>query len=282
MAQPTGRPAYAVPMILSSGQVAVVTGGASGIGYELVAALAARGLTVVAADIEEAPPRSRRGTVPPGSVVPRTLDVRDADAVRALADSVVAEFGRVDVVCANAGVMTPPAFVWEQSAADWLWTAEVNLFGVANVPALVRAAPRRGRPGARGVHVVDRRAGAVSRWAQRCLHGDEARRRRAVRGAARGARRRRARCRRHRVVSRSGTDPDPRRGAQPARGPRAGTARLAADAGRPSTPAWSGSSPPRWPRGCARRSRPASCTCCRTRARPSMSGPGVARLLADL
>jgi NAD(P)-dependent dehydrogenase (short-subunit alcohol dehydrogenase family) len=125
-------------MRLTPGRVAVVTGGASGIGLAIVTALAARGLTVVAVDIEE--PAHR----PPGNVVFRPLDVRSDTDVEALAGSVVAEHGRVDVLCANAGVVTPPGYLWEQSAADWLWTTEVNLFGVANtlrafVPHLVRA-----------------------------------------------------------------------------------------------------------------------------------------------
>jgi len=125
-------------MSLTPGQVAVVTGGASGIGSALVTELAARGLTVVAADLEE--PAGR----PLGNVVYRQLDVRSDDAVQELARWVLAEYGRVHLVCANAGVVTPPGFLWEQSAADWLWTTEVNLFGVANtlrafVPHLVAA-----------------------------------------------------------------------------------------------------------------------------------------------
>ncbi len=57
---------------------------------------------------------------------------------------VVSEFGRVDVVCNNAGVVTPAAPLWEQSYADWLWTVQVNLLGVANgvrafVPLMVAA-----------------------------------------------------------------------------------------------------------------------------------------------
>ena len=125
-------------MDLSPGRVAVVTGGASGIGLALVAAFAQRGLTVIAADVE------RPDRLPPGDVVYRPLDVRADSAVEALAGSVVAEYGRVDVVCANAGVVTPPALLWEQPAADWLWTIEVNLFGVVNtlrafVPYLVAA-----------------------------------------------------------------------------------------------------------------------------------------------
>jgi NAD(P)-dependent dehydrogenase (short-subunit alcohol dehydrogenase family) len=57
---------------------------------------------------------------------------------------VQAEFGRVDVLCNNAGVIVPRAPVWEQSYADWQWIVDVNLHGVANgirafVPAMVAA-----------------------------------------------------------------------------------------------------------------------------------------------
>jgi NAD(P)-dependent dehydrogenase (short-subunit alcohol dehydrogenase family) len=125
-------------MSLLPGQVAVVTGAASGIGLALVTELAARGLTVVAADVEEP------DGWPAGTVAYRPLDVRSDHAVHDLAAWVLARYGRVDVVCANAGVVTPAGFLWEQSAADWLWTTEVNLFGVANtlrafVPHLVAA-----------------------------------------------------------------------------------------------------------------------------------------------
>ena len=125
-------------MRLHPGQIAVVTGGASGIGLALVTEFAARGLAVVAVDVEEPVVR------PPGKVVYIRLDVRSDAEVETLAGSVLARFGRVDVLCANAGVVTPPGYLWEQSAADWLWTTEVNLFGVANtlrafVPHMVRA-----------------------------------------------------------------------------------------------------------------------------------------------
>jgi NAD(P)-dependent dehydrogenase (short-subunit alcohol dehydrogenase family) len=77
-------------------------------------------------------------------VLARRTDVRDAEDVSALAAEVMARFGRVDVVCNNAGVISSPAPAWEQSAHDWLWTVQVNLLGVANgvrafVPHLVAA-----------------------------------------------------------------------------------------------------------------------------------------------
>jgi len=131
---------------LEAPQVAVVTGGASGIGRALVEAFGSRGLSVVVADVEQEPLDLARAQLE-GAGVPvltRRTDVRDADQVDELAAAVLERFGRVDVICNNAGVISSPAPAWEQSAADWRWTVEVNLLGVANgvrafVPHLVRA-----------------------------------------------------------------------------------------------------------------------------------------------
>jgi NAD(P)-dependent dehydrogenase (short-subunit alcohol dehydrogenase family) len=121
-------------MRLERGQVAVVTGGGSGIGRALVDAFGARGLAVVVADVEvEALEHVRRDLEVAGvPVLIRRTDVRDAGDVQGLASDVMSRFGRVDVVCNNAGVISPPSPAWEQSAEDWLWTVQVNLLGVAN------------------------------------------------------------------------------------------------------------------------------------------------------
>jgi len=133
-------------MILEPGQVAVVTGAASGIGRALAHAFARRGLTVVAVDVEEGPLNAIVAELH-GLGVPaqgQRVDVRDPEAVTALAEAVVTAYGRVDVVCNNAGVVTPRVLSWEVSAADARWTLEVNLLGVLNgirafVPYLVAA-----------------------------------------------------------------------------------------------------------------------------------------------
>jgi NAD(P)-dependent dehydrogenase (short-subunit alcohol dehydrogenase family) len=133
-------------MRIESGQVAVVTGGASGIGRALVEAFASRGLSVAIADVEQGPLDLAQGQLEDAGVpvLTRLTDVRDADEVDDLAAAVLDRFGRVDLICNNAGVISSPAPAWEQSAADWRWTVEVNLLGVANgvrafVPHLVRA-----------------------------------------------------------------------------------------------------------------------------------------------
>ena len=133
-------------MRLESGQVAVVTGGASGIGRAMADSFAERGLTVVVADIEEQALDTavREMTESGVTAVGAALDVTDAGAVDALAERVLTELGRVDVLCNNAGVIAPRRPLWEHSDDDWRWTLGVNLLGVANgvrafVPAMVEA-----------------------------------------------------------------------------------------------------------------------------------------------
>ncbi|HET6949958.1 MAG TPA: SDR family NAD(P)-dependent oxidoreductase, partial [Acidimicrobiales bacterium] len=69
-------------------------------------------------------------------------DVTDAGAVDALAAATLERFGRVDVVCNNAGVVEPAAPSWEQGLDVWRWTLDVALLGVVHgirafVPLLI-------------------------------------------------------------------------------------------------------------------------------------------------
>ena len=108
------------------GKVAVVTGGASGIGKGIAAQLTAEGMRVVVADIERDALAKTAGELG-ATAVP--VDVSDAGSVAALADRAVAEFGTVHVVCNNAGV-GPMAPIAELTMADWQWVIGVNLYGV--------------------------------------------------------------------------------------------------------------------------------------------------------
>jgi NAD(P)-dependent dehydrogenase (short-subunit alcohol dehydrogenase family) len=131
-------------MKLEGGQVAVITGAASGIGFGIAEALAQRGLDIVAADVQpdalaDAVTRLESSGV---SALGVPTDVRDRSAVDALASAALDRFGRVDVVCNNAGVISPPAPMWEVPQSDWDWVLTVNLGGVINgisafVPHLV-------------------------------------------------------------------------------------------------------------------------------------------------
>jgi NADP-dependent 3-hydroxy acid dehydrogenase YdfG len=131
-------------MKLEAGQVAVVTGGASGIGLALARSLGERGLSLVIADVESsALEQAADGLRTSGvKVLARKIDVRDGHQVDDLAAASLERFGRVDVVCNNAGVVGPWAPMWELTTDDWSWVVEVNLWGVihgirAFVPHLI-------------------------------------------------------------------------------------------------------------------------------------------------
>lgn len=135
------------------GKTAVVTGGAAGIGRAMAEAFAAEGMHLVLADVEvprleEAAAALRAG----GSrVLTMPCDVSQAEEVEALADRAYAEFGRVDVVCNNAGVATGGP-VWQHTLADWQWVLGVNLWGVIHgVREFVPRMLAQGGPG----HVVN-------------------------------------------------------------------------------------------------------------------------------
>ena len=99
------------------GRVALVTGGASGIGAATVALLRARGATVVAADLAEGD-----GIVP--------LDVTDEGAVDAVIASIVADHGRLDLAANVAGFPGVWAEVADATTDTWRHTMSVNLDGV--------------------------------------------------------------------------------------------------------------------------------------------------------
>ena len=113
------------------GKVAVVTGGASGLGRAMALHFAREGMHVAVADIEQ---KSLEAVVAEikalgvNAIGVRT-DVSKGAEVDALAGRVVAELGGVHVVCNNAGV-SPLGLAWETSLADWQWMLGVNLWGV--------------------------------------------------------------------------------------------------------------------------------------------------------
>jgi len=112
-------------------KVAVVTGGGSGIGQALCYRLAAEGMAVVVADVDEVAARAvaeelgARGA----QVAAVATDVRDGDQVEALATLAVARFGGVHLVCNNAGVERE-GLAWESTVEEWAWVLDVNLWGV--------------------------------------------------------------------------------------------------------------------------------------------------------
>ena len=131
-------------MQLERGDVAVVTGAASGIGFGIASALADRGLRVVLADVEAA--ALAEATAQLGGSLGVPTDVSDRAQVQSLHDQAMDRFGRVDVVVNNAGVGIAPRVVWEMHELDWQWVLGVNLWGVIHgVSVFVPGLVERGR-----------------------------------------------------------------------------------------------------------------------------------------
>jgi NAD(P)-dependent dehydrogenase (short-subunit alcohol dehydrogenase family) len=111
-------------------KVAVITGGASGIGLATAAALAKKGCRLVLADVEDATlasaaqELSRAGA----TVIGVRTDVGDKASVDALAEASWRQFGRVDIVFNNAGVAVFGP-TQTMTHADWEWSIRVNLWG---------------------------------------------------------------------------------------------------------------------------------------------------------
>ncbi|MBB4660928.1 SDR family NAD(P)-dependent oxidoreductase [Conexibacter arvalis] len=103
-------------------RVAVVTGGAAGIGWSIARRLQADGMHVIAADLVE-------GETPGSGVEWRALDVTDRDAVAALFDAIVSDRGRLDVLVNNAGIQRHGPLV-DLTAEEWGKVVDVNLNGV--------------------------------------------------------------------------------------------------------------------------------------------------------
>lgn len=109
-----------------SGRVAVVTGGASGIGRALAERCAAAGMQVVVADVEQG---ALDATAAELGVTGVLTDVADEASVGALAAEVIDRFGAVHLLCNNAGVGGGGAIA-NQTLNDWRWVIDVNLWGV--------------------------------------------------------------------------------------------------------------------------------------------------------
>ena len=132
-------------MKLEPGQVAVITGAASGIGLGLAEAFAARGLAVMLSDVgDEALGRAQAVIISKGGkAAVQRADVSLADDVSALRDQTLSAFGRIDVVCNNAGIAVGSHAIWEYSLDEWKKLLGVNLQGVIHglnlfVPHLVQ------------------------------------------------------------------------------------------------------------------------------------------------
>ena len=119
--------------IVISESVAVVTGGASGIGKGIVGALLRHGAKVVIADIEQSAIDETVAEMSAhGDVTGIRTDITDEASVKALADAVYERHGKVNLLYNNAGVTSGGGGKpWQQEPNDWRWCFGVNVFGTA-------------------------------------------------------------------------------------------------------------------------------------------------------
>ena len=120
-------------------KVAVITGGANGIGLAIVKKCLSLNMKVVIADINEQEIQStiNQLNIDSSRILGVKTDVSKYSAVEDLASKVFKTFGRVDFLFNNAGV-ADSSFVWESSLKDWEWVLGVNLYGVIHgIKALV-------------------------------------------------------------------------------------------------------------------------------------------------
>ena len=111
------------------GQVAVVTGGVSGIGFAVAQRLVAEGARLAVWDVNAAAladASARLGT----QVHTVALDLADADAVQAAADGTAKALGRIDILVASAGITGPNGPAWTYPVEAWKRVMDVNINGV--------------------------------------------------------------------------------------------------------------------------------------------------------
>jgi NAD(P)-dependent dehydrogenase (short-subunit alcohol dehydrogenase family) len=115
-----------------TGQVALVTGGSSGMGFATARAFAEAGATVVIADIDESTlgTATEELTAAGHQVLGVRCDVSDEDSVAAMIAVTVNTFGRLDMAFNNAGIMVPPSGATGEPAEVFDRVTAINLRGV--------------------------------------------------------------------------------------------------------------------------------------------------------
>lgn len=116
-----------------AGRIAVVTGGASGIGRSLALAFAREGMHVAISDIDHAAAQAVASEVEDVGVKALAIqtDVADPGSVADLVSAVYDEFSNAHIVCNNAGVVTFK-LAQDMTAVDWDWVLDVDLYGVVH------------------------------------------------------------------------------------------------------------------------------------------------------
>jgi NAD(P)-dependent dehydrogenase (short-subunit alcohol dehydrogenase family) len=135
------------------GRVAVVTGGGSGIGRGIALALGAEGMTVAVADVRRSGAEAVAAEIASagGGAIAIGVDVTSVESLAAAAAEVAARAGRVNLLCANAGVLARVGPLVDHTVADWEYTLSVNVMGIVKTVAAFLPALRKSAPEA---HVV--------------------------------------------------------------------------------------------------------------------------------
>ncbi len=136
-----------------TGQVAVVTGGASGIGRGICMVLAEGGADIAVADMD--PPGAEAAASEVGAKgresMASIVDVTDPASIDRMVADVIARFGKIDILVNNAGVGGAPGWYEHQGSRieDWDYTFQVNVRGVALAAEAVAS------------HMMERRSGKI-------------------------------------------------------------------------------------------------------------------------
>lgn len=118
-----------------SNKVAVITGGASGVGRSLAFALGRRGAKIAVGDVDKAAMEQVLADLAAENIeaIVEFCDVTSVQSLNDLADKTESAFNRIDLVFANAGIGAGESgAMWDYSEKDWQWCLNVNLWGVIN------------------------------------------------------------------------------------------------------------------------------------------------------
>src|SRR6185436_6694738 len=112
-----------------NGKIAVITGGARGIGLAIAQRLLASGARCSLWDIDAAVVSATARSLG-GEVHTAQVDVSKPDSVAAAAESTLKQFGKIDILVNDAGIAGVTKTTWEMTPDEWQQVIQVNLFGV--------------------------------------------------------------------------------------------------------------------------------------------------------